>query len=52
MGDFQDLYYKDVVEIPLYNWRDVWLVERQAPELPANPTQFGVTWNIGDWWVQ
>ncbi len=52
LGDFQDLYYKDVVEIPLYNWRQVWLSDGKVQNYLPNPTQYGVTWNTGDWWLQ
>ncbi len=52
LGDFQDAYYKDVVEIPLYNWRQVWLSNGKVQNYLPNPTQFGVTWNVRDWWVQ
>jgi peptide/nickel transport system substrate-binding protein len=52
LGTFQDLYYKNVVEIPLYNWRQVWLSNGKVQNYLPNPTQYGVTWNTGDWWLQ
>lgn len=51
LADFQDLYYKDVVEIPIYNWRQVWLSNGKVQNYLPNPTQYGVTWNTGDWWL-
>ena len=52
LGTFQDLYYKDVVEIPIYNWRQVWLSNNKVQNYLPNPTQYGVTWNTGDWWIK
>ncbi len=52
LGTFQDLYYKDVIEIPLYNWRQVWLSNGKVQNYLPNPTQYGVTWNTGDWWIK
>jgi peptide/nickel transport system substrate-binding protein len=52
LGDFQDRYYDQVIEIPLYNWRQVWLSNGKVQNYLPNPTQYGVTWNTGDWWLQ
>jgi peptide/nickel transport system substrate-binding protein len=49
---FQDLYYQQVIEIPLYNWKQVWLSNGKVGNYLPNPTQYGVTWNTGDWWLQ
>ncbi|HET7740059.1 MAG TPA: ABC transporter substrate-binding protein, partial [Mycobacterium sp.] len=52
MFDFQDLYAKDIIEIPLFNWKEVWLVNPKLQNFVANPTQYTAEWNTGDWWVQ
>ena len=52
LGIFQDLYYKNVVEIPLFNWREVWLSNGKVQNYLPNPTQYSVMWNTGDWWVK
>ncbi len=52
LGTFQDLYYKNVVEIPLFNWREVWLSNGKVQNYLPNPTQYSVMWNTGDWWVK
>jgi peptide/nickel transport system substrate-binding protein len=51
MYDFQDQYYRNVIEIPLFNWREVWLVNPKLHNFVANPTQYSAEWNTGDWWV-
>jgi succinate dehydrogenase/fumarate reductase flavoprotein subunit len=51
MYDFQDQYYQNVIEIPLFNWREVWLVNPKLHNFVANPTQYSAEWNTGDWWV-
>jgi peptide/nickel transport system substrate-binding protein len=52
LSDWQDLYVKDIVEIPLFNWKDVWLVSPKLHNFQANATQYTASWNSGDWWIE
>ncbi len=52
MFDFQDQYYQNVIEIPLFNWREVWLVNPKLHNFVLNATQFTSEWNIGNWWIE
>ncbi len=52
MGTFQDLYYQNVIEIPLFNWRELWLVSPKVHNFVVNATQYTSEWNIGDWWIE
>ena len=49
----QDIYVSDVnnYELPLYNRKDVWLVDSKIHNFTGNPTTSAGEWNIGDWWV-
>jgi len=52
LGKWQDLYYQDVVEIPLFNWKELWLFNGKVQNFQANPTQYLEAWNTGDWWIK
>ncbi len=52
MGDWQDYYNQNVVEIPLFLWKDVYLVNPKLQNVTGNPTTSGVLWNVQDWWLQ
>jgi peptide/nickel transport system substrate-binding protein len=49
----QDIYVSDVnnYELPLYNRKDVWLVDSKIHNFTGNPMTSAGEWNIGDWWV-
>jgi peptide/nickel transport system substrate-binding protein len=49
----QDIYVSDQnnYELPLYNRKDVWLVDSKLHNFTGNPTTSAGEWNIGDWWV-
>jgi peptide/nickel transport system substrate-binding protein len=47
----QDIYVSDVnnYELPLYNRKDVWLVDSKIHNFTGNPTTSAGEWNIGAW---
>jgi peptide/nickel transport system substrate-binding protein len=49
----QDIYVssQNTYELPLYNRKDVWLVNPKLHNFTGNPTTSAGEWNIGDWWV-
>jgi peptide/nickel transport system substrate-binding protein len=53
MWTVQDIYTSDqnTFELPLYNRKDVWLVNPKLHNFTGNPTTSAGEWNIGDWWV-
>src|ERR1035437_9277333 len=53
MFTVQDIYVSDqnTYELPLYNRKDVWLVNPKLHNFTGNPTTSAGEWNIGDWWV-
>jgi peptide/nickel transport system substrate-binding protein len=53
MFTVQDIYASDqnLYELPLYNRKDVWLVNPKLHNFTGNPTTSAGEWNIGDWWV-
>ncbi len=51
MATVQDIYVQNAFEIPLYNRKDVWLVNPKLHNFTGNPTTFAAEWNIGDWWL-
>jgi peptide/nickel transport system substrate-binding protein len=53
MGTLQDIYASDqnTYELPLYNRKDVWLVNPKLHNFTGNPTTSAGEWNIADWWV-
>jgi peptide/nickel transport system substrate-binding protein len=52
MADWQLYYSQHVVEIPLFLWKDVYLVNPKLQNVTGNPTTSGVLWNVQDWWLQ
>ena len=52
MADWQTYYNQNVVEIPLFLWKDVYLVNPKLQNIVGNPTTSGVLWNVQDWWIQ
>jgi ABC-type transport system substrate-binding protein len=52
MAQWQQYYNKNVVEIPLFLWKDVYLVNPKLQNVTGNPTTSGVLWNVQDWWLQ
>jgi peptide/nickel transport system substrate-binding protein len=53
MFTVQDIYVssQNTYELPLYNRKDVWLVNPKLHNFTGNPTTSAGEWNIGDWWV-
>lgn len=51
MYEIQDIYTQNQVEIPLFNWKEAWLVNPKLENIAMNPTQYSGVWNIGDWWL-
>jgi peptide/nickel transport system substrate-binding protein len=51
MASIQDIYVSDqnTYELPLYNRKDVWLVQPRIHNFTGNPTTSAGEWNIGDW---
>lgn len=52
MAQWQQYYNQHVVEIPLFYWKDVYLVNPKMQNVTGNPTTASVLWNVEDWWVQ
>jgi ABC-type transport system substrate-binding protein len=52
MADWQTYYTSNVVEIPLFYWKDVYLVNPKLQNVVGNPTTASVLWNVQDWWIQ
>lgn len=52
MAAWQTYYNENVVEIPLFLWKDVYLVNPKLQNITGNPTTSGVLWNVQDWWLQ
>jgi len=52
MADWQNYYNQNVVEVPLFLWKDVYLVNPKLQNITGNPTTSGVLWNVQDWWLQ
>ncbi len=52
MAQWQQYYNQNVVEVPLFLWKDVYLVNPKLQNVTGNPTTAGVLWNVQDWWVQ
>jgi peptide/nickel transport system substrate-binding protein len=53
MFTIQDIYGSDqnTYELPLYNRKDVWLINTKLQNFTGNPTTSAGEWNIGDWWL-
>ena len=52
MATFQEIYVRDIIEIPLYYRKNVELHSPKVGNFFANPTQAGPTWNAVDWFVK
>ncbi len=52
MAKWQQYYNANVVEVPLFQWKDVYLVNPKLQNVVGNPTTASVLWNVQDWWVQ
>jgi ABC-type transport system substrate-binding protein len=46
----QDVYSANVIEIPLFYWKNVYLVNPKLHNVTGNPTTATVVWNIEDMW--
>ena len=46
----QDVYSSNVIEIPLFYWKNVYLVNPKLHNVTGNPTTATVLWNIEDFW--
>jgi peptide/nickel transport system substrate-binding protein len=51
-AQWQQYYNQHVVEVPLFFWKDVYLVNPKLQNVTGNPTTSGVLWNVQDWWLQ
>ena len=51
-AQWQQYYNQNVVEVPLFLWKDVYLVNPKLQNITGNPTTSGVLWNVQDWWLQ
>jgi ABC-type transport system substrate-binding protein len=51
MFSVEDIYVsaQNTFELPLYNRKDVWLVQPRVHNFTGNPTISAGEWNIGDW---
>lgn len=51
MASVEDIYVSalNTFELPLYNRKDVWLVQPRIHNFTGNPTTTAGEWNIGDW---
>jgi peptide/nickel transport system substrate-binding protein len=52
MATFQEVYARDIIEIPLYYRKQVELHSPKLGNFFANPTQAGLTWNAVDWFLK
>jgi peptide/nickel transport system substrate-binding protein len=50
MATFQEIYVRDIIEIPLYYRKNVELHSPAIGNFFANPTSAGPTWNAVDWY--
>ena len=50
MFTVQDIYSSNVIEIPLFYWKNVYLVNPKLHNVVGNPTTATVLWNIEDFW--
>lgn len=46
----QDIYSSNVIEVPLFYWKNAYLVNPKLHNVTGNPTTAQVDWNIEDWW--
>jgi peptide/nickel transport system substrate-binding protein len=52
MKTVQQIYSTNVIEIPLFYWKNAYLVSPKLQNVTGNPTTSGVLWNVEDWWIQ
>jgi peptide/nickel transport system substrate-binding protein len=52
MAQFQKVYVEKAVEVPLYYRKNVDLKGDKLGNFTGNPTQFGPTWNVWDWFAK
>jgi ABC-type transport system substrate-binding protein len=52
MGAVQDFYSSNVVEVPLFFWKNVYLVNPKLHNVVGNPTTASVVWNVEDMWLE
>ena len=52
MGVVQDIYSKSVIELPLFLWKNAYLVNPKLHNVVGNPTLASVLWNVEDWWLE
>ena len=52
MATFQEVYVRDIIEIPLYYRKNVDLHSAKLGNFFGNPTSAGPTWNAVDWYVK
>lgn len=52
MSTFQQEYVSQVVEVPLYNRKEVYLTDGKVQNFTGNATTAGPAWNIMDWSMQ
>ncbi len=52
MKTVQGIYSKQIIEIPLFWWKNAYLVSPKLQNVTGNPTTSGVLWNVEDWWIQ
>jgi peptide/nickel transport system substrate-binding protein len=46
----QDVYAKNTIEIPLFYWKNAYLVNPKLHNVTGNPTTAYVLWNLEDMW--
>lgn len=46
----QDVYSQNVIEVPLFYWKNAYLYNPKLHNVTGNPTTSQVVWNIEDWW--
>jgi peptide/nickel transport system substrate-binding protein len=51
-AEFQTIYVRDILEIPLYYRKNVELHSPKVGNFFSNGTSFGPTWNAVDWYVK
>lgn len=52
MTTVQEIYSTNIIEIPLFWWKNAYLVNPKLQNVTGNPTTSSVVWNVEDWWIQ
>jgi peptide/nickel transport system substrate-binding protein len=52
MATFQEVYVEKTVEVPIYYWTTMELVNPKVQNYTGNPTTQGPYWNAQDFWIQ